>query len=105
MQMNSMKLPLLAAALLIQSSLSFAPIKIQPMSKASLTSVSSQQPLSAIKGEEAMECYIIDPEEICDEEGCVVGLLDIAKVLYEAISALEKVQESEENKIEDCLIM
>ena len=71
MQMNSMKFSLLAAALLIQSSLCFAPIKIQPMSKVSLTSAFSQ-PLSAIKGEEAMECYIIDPEEICDEEECVV---------------------------------
>lgn len=69
--MTSMKFSLLAAALLIQSSLSFAPINIQLMSKASLTSAFSQ-PLSAIKGEEAMECYIIDPEEICDEEGCVV---------------------------------
>ena len=68
MQMTSMKFSLLAAALLIQSSLSFAPIKIQPtMSKSAFS-----QALSAIKGEEAIECYIIDPEEICDEEGCVV---------------------------------
>lgn len=71
MQLISMKLSLLAAAMLVHSSLSFAPIQMQHMSKASLTSAFSQ-PLSAIKGEDAMECYIIDPQEICDDEGCVV---------------------------------
>ena len=35
---------------------------------------------------------------VLDESGCVVGVLDIAKCLYEAISALEHVQESEESK-------
>ena len=35
---------------------------------------------------------------VLDEGGCVVGVLDIAKCLYEAISALEHVQESEESK-------
>ena len=72
MQVIPMKFTLLAATMLIQSTSSFAPIKTQHIAKASLTSPFLSQPLSAIKGEDAMECYIIDPEEICDEEGCVV---------------------------------
>ena len=35
---------------------------------------------------------------VLDEEGSVVGLLDIAKCLYEAISALEHIQENEESR-------
>jgi CBS domain-containing protein len=35
---------------------------------------------------------------VLDKEGAVVGLLDIAKCLYDAISILEKVQEKDSNK-------
>ena len=42
---------------------------------------------------------------VLNEEGCVVGLLDIAKCLYEAISALEKVHESDENKPDSAVAM